>query len=238
MRMLPSSTCNLHFFCASFFLLPFASSFQSVLPAWTGCPQKVTSFVPGASGNHSFRNKRASSVAAKVSTADLRDRLGLHDRFDRWRFLQQLLAQEATPEDTNRVLYAVLEGYIKFPRPKYAGTDETGSPELSSELFSLIEELLDDSNDGRISALLPVGPDEDSCDEKVLDRLEKLLPDLDEDEDAFKGLWDTVMELHGREAVKIDSGEGCPLWRACSLIARVLIHFDFLSYGLVDSPIR
>jgi len=91
----------------------------------------------------------------------------------------------------------------------------------------------------------------------VLDRLEALLPDPIEDEDAHKGLWDTVIELHGREATKLDeqrrirrsqqhqspaavASEGDnddddddgQRWRACCLIARVLIHFDFLSRGL------
>jgi len=70
----------------------------------------------------------------------------------------------------------------------------------------------------------------------VLDQLESLLPDPDDDEDAFKGLWDTVIELNGRESVKINEQNATYDWKACCLIARVLIHYDFLTYGIGEAP--
>jgi hypothetical protein len=38
-----------------------------------------------------------------------------------------------------------------------------------------------------------------------------------------------VIELHGREAVKINESKGEPNWRAVCLVSRVLIYFDFLT---------
>lgn len=185
----------------------------------------------------------SSSEASSPSSASelLRDELDLEDRFGRWRFLQRLLEREADPEEVNRVLFAVLEGYLLHPRPKYRDTDETGSPELTPKLSDAIENFLDRGAVGRaVRALIPPSPAEGEIDGDspspsvdVVELLEELLPDPDEDEDAHKGLWDTVMELHGREAVKQDEMAGEPSWRACCLVARVLINYDFLSRGLI-----
>lgn len=67
-----------------------------------------------------------------------------------------------------------------------------------------------------------------------LELMEQLLPQLDEDEDASKGLWDTIIELHGRESVKINERK-VPQdigWKTRCLIARLLIFYDFLTDGL------
>jgi hypothetical protein len=64
--------------------------------------------------------------------------------------------------------------------------------------------------------------------------MQQLLPQLDEDEDASKGLWDTIIELHGRESVKINERK-VPQdigWKTRCLIARLLIFYDFLTDGL------
>jgi len=211
-----------------------------------------------------FASSSGSSPPTATTIAELRDELGLHDRFDRWRFLQRLLdVDDVDVDDANRVLYAVLEGYLLYPRPKFEDTDETGSPELTAELRERIVMLLDydddesSSKNRRIPVLISsrssppsdgeAGDDDDAsssllssdstttANAKVLQQLEMLLPDPDDDEDAHRGLWDHVIELHGREAVKQEEAAGSPAWKACCLVARVLVHYDFLVHGLVDS---
>ena len=165
----------------------------------------------------------------------LDDRFVTNDRFDRWRFLQNLLDGEAKALTVNQMLYYVLDGYLKYPRPKQENSDETGSPELTAELRAKIEKILDESADESIAAL----EDPECVPGRGFDllKLEGLLPDPQEEEEAFKSLWDVVMELHGREMVKIDESKATPQWKACCMIARLFIHFDFVVYGIVDSPL-
>lgn len=184
-----------------------------------------------------FTHSRSSSFrlngssAATHSATYVRERLDLHDRFGRWRFLQRLLDEETNNDDVNRIIFIVLDGYLKFPRPTYGSTTETGSPELTVERRQLIEEVLKGCSLGIVPALGDSGEDR-------LSGLETLLPDPSEDEDGFKGLWDTVIELHGRESVKINETNKTPEWRAVCLVARVILHYDFLIYGLVDEPFK
>lgn len=181
------------------------------------------------------RRNLVSLSTAKSPGAELRDRLGLYDRFDRWRFLQRLLDFETDAADTNRILHSVLEGYLQYKRPTYGTTEVTGSPEFTAERRAQIETVLQDSSSGMLPALSDGGPPHNQA---VLDKLEKLLPDPDEDEDDFKGLWDTIIELNGRESVKINERDATPDWKATCLVGRVLVHFDFLTYGILDEPIR
>ena len=95
----------------------------------------------------------------------------------------------------------------------------------------------------------------------MLERIERLLPDPVEDEEAHKSAWDVVMDLHGRESVRVSeeslrregggggglvgggggSGGGGGLrirarslqWRTLCSVGRVLIHFDFLTKGVL-----
>jgi hypothetical protein len=186
-----------------------------------------------------FTQSRSSSRLNESSTSTstaIRDRLGLHDRFGRWRFLQKLLDEEANEDDVNRIIFLVLDGYLKFPRPTYGTTSETGSPELTVERRQLIEQILEGCILGTVPAL--GGADGVQSGEDTLSQLEPLLPDPAEDEDAFKGLWDTVIEVNGRESVKIGETNPTPGWRAVCLVARVIIYYDFLMYGLVDAPFK
>jgi hypothetical protein len=179
---------------------------------------------------------RLNESSTSTSTA-IRDRLGLHDRFGRWRFLQRLLDEEANEEDVNRIIFLVLDGYLKFPRPAYGTTSETGSPELTTERRQLIEQILKGCTLGTVPAL---GDADDGAQtrEDTLSQLKPLLPDPAEDEDAFKGLWDTVIEVNGRESVKINERNATPEWRAVCLVARTIIFYDFLTYGLIDVPFQ
>jgi hypothetical protein len=172
------------------------------------------------------------SRKVNVLTYSVQDRLGLSDRFDRWRFLQRLLDEETTSARTNEILYVVLDGYLKYQRPKYKESEETGSPELTPDRRATIEYILQCAN-----GTVPVLTESNAADDAILEQLEALLPDMVEDEDAVKGIWDTVLELHGREGVKINEQNATPAWKARCLIARVLLHHDFLILGLVDSPL-
>ena len=118
--------------------------------------------------------------------------------------------------------------------------EETGSPELTAKRRAAMETilqlgaatgalpvLLDDTEDDKSSTCI-----DDSRDDLLLDLLEQILPDPIEDEDSHKGTWDTVIELHGREAVKINEQNATPEWKSRSLVTRVLLYHDFLVHGL------
>jgi hypothetical protein len=187
-----------------------------------------------------FTQPRSSSRLNESSTSTstaIRERLGLHDRFGRWRWLQKLLDEEANEDDVNRIIFLVLDSYLKFPRPTYGSTTETGSPELTADRRQMIEQLLEGCSLGTVPAL---GDDADGAQsrEDMHRQLEPLLPDPMEDEDGFKGNWDTVMELNGRGSVQINERNGEPGWKAVCLVSRVIIYYDFLTYGLVDVPFQ
>ena len=181
-----------------------------------------------------------------ASTAsEVRNQFGLHDRFDRWRFLQNMLDEDISASDTQLVLVVHLENFLKFPaRPVFKpGSDETGSPVLTEELRENIESLLQSTSDLSISDLIPEDDkvteavEENPSTVEILGKLERLLPDPVEEEDAFKSLWDTVIALHGMESVKINERNASLQWKARCMIARVLLHYDFLIYGLLDEPL-
>lgn len=94
----------------------------------------------------------------------------------------------------------------------------------------------------------------------ILEQIEKLLPDPDEDEDAYKSTWDVIIDLYGRESVRVkeealqrekleqcvdvsdDDGDGSNSkrycadslqWRTLCAVGRVLIHHDFLTKGVL-----
>jgi hypothetical protein len=176
---------------------------------------------------------------------------GSEDRFDRWKFFQALLEGDHPSSDVvNIVLYRVLEGVLKYPRPS-GGRDTQGSDdtiEITAEVKEKIEEILADySAEGRVKAVMTMSNDDDDEDyEKaeeqvlaVLEQLEGILPDPVEDEEDFKSLWDTIIELHGREAVKFNQSQN-PVkfdWKTANTVSRVLLHFDFLTHGIIDAPL-
>lgn len=144
--------------------------------------------------------------------------------------------------------------------------DDSSAPERTKELLELIDQVLDDyaqidpvTNTMMIPVLVDpnyiLTNDDDhdinnnitreSRQEEQNDQLvavmsvllEQLLPDPVEKEDAHKGAWDTVLELHGRTAVALQEKEGRPAWKAVAMIARVMIYFEFLSgEGLLTPP--
>jgi hypothetical protein len=170
------------------------------------------------------------------SSEDIDASLGLVDRFDRWRFLQKLLDEEVDPSDLVSILLAVLQTFLNDPNST-DDAEESSSPVLTKDLRATIESVLEDATAHAILRLLspetevPAHLDLESPAE-ILARLEQLLPDPIDKEDASKGLWDTVIELHGRESVKINERNGTTSWKASCMIARILLYYDFLTKGL------
>ena len=160
------------------------------------------------------------------------DELEIYERFDRWRFLQKLLDEETHPDPTNRLLFQVLDGYIKYPRPNFPGSEATGSPERTSIRLERVSLVLN-SAENKAIPLISV-PQNDVT--ELMEMLEELLPDPEEEEDDHKGTWDTIIELHGRESVKYNQQNPTTEWEARCLAARVLVFYDFLLLGVVDKP--
>lgn len=218
----------------------------------------------------------SSPTSTTATTATTTKVQGLDDQFQRWKYLQELLEGDADPITTNIVLYQVLDGALKYRRPRggtamfnddadsedrrESGSDKTAATstpvvELEDETPALIREkierlLNDSSRSGSIDVFQSDKNGEDGDKHQVdqqeeqqtllmLEQLEELLPDPKEDEDAHRSLWDLVLELHGREAVKINETK-TPKdldWKLRNVVARLLMHHDFLTLGIVDGPL-
>ena len=143
----------------------------------------------------------------------------LGDRFSRWRFLQQLLDEESDAQQTNLLLGLVLRQYLDSSK----NATDTAAPEHTKERLEAVQAVISRAlPDGSI----PVLPE---CDTVLSDLLESTLPNPNEDEESYKSNWDMVMEIHGREAVKVDEQAGEPSWKTSCLVARVLLFYDFLT---------
>eukprot|EP00815_Leptocylindrus_aporus_P001812 CAMPEP_0116057722 /NCGR_PEP_ID=MMETSP0322-20121206/4778_1 /TAXON_ID=163516 /ORGANISM="Leptocylindrus danicus var. apora, Strain B651" /LENGTH=114 /DNA_ID=CAMNT_0003541783 /DNA_START=339 /DNA_END=683 /DNA_ORIENTATION=+ len=66
---------------------------------------------------------------------------------------------------------------------------------------------------------------------ELLDELEMLLPTMEDDEESHKSMWDILMELHGREAVKMSKDQDED-WDARCLVVRLLIDQNFIVEGI------
>lgn len=137
----------------------------------------------------------------------------LSDRFDRWRFLQRVLDRDVDVGVVSQALLKVLDKSLKREDTDDADDNRTKiTPDLRKKITNVIE----DSGASLNS----------------FEALDALIPDMDEDEDACKSLWDTVMEIHGRESVKLNESEGTPEWKLACVQSRALLHFDFLYEGI------
>lgn len=140
-------------------------------------------------------------------------------------------------DDIHQVLYAVLNQYWQSSSNSRNGVitkDDNGdsgrAPTATPDQKVILQELLDATAQETILAM---------TDQPTLEKVEQLIPDPKEDEDGFRSSWDTVLELHGREAVRINEEGGDLRWKALSIVSRVLIHYDFLLDGIAvpeDSP--
>ena len=214
----------------------------SVLPRSLMRPP--SSHVP-ADGHHLDDKCRHTNQLRFVSAAELTEQLDFTERFDRWRFLARLLDDEIDDRQVlNQVLYHALNTYLNHPRPRFENTDETGSPERTDERLQRIQKVLDDhAQDESLNLLLQRKsslygqydgtPAELVYNQTIFDDLQSLLPDPEEEEDDFKSTWDIIIELNGRESVKINERDNHPPWRANCLMGRLLVFYDFLVFGLL-----
>jgi len=187
---------------------------------------------------------------------------GLEDRFDRWKFLQDFLDGDASPDVVDVVLYRALESVLKYPRPNgraegggnnddNKGVVEDEVVEMTMEVKENLEQIVSEySTEGRIPIVILTRIDMRDCDDEnktqqqlqqsvILEQLEKLLPDPIENEEDHKSAWDTIIEIHGRESIKIDESQ-IPIsmeWKIANTVSRLLVHFDFLQLGIVTSPL-
>lgn len=164
---------------------------------------------------------------------------GLDDRFERWRFLQQVLDEDCDGAETNKVLAALFQDVMKAPsqRPVFQNQHATM---LCAEQKSRMEhvttpaalKLLEQLLNGDIQEWPKHSMGTPASD--LVDDLNALLPDPDDDEDAVRSLWDTIHEIHGRESVKLNEQQGnSTVWKSRCLVARILLHYDFLTHGVV-----
>jgi hypothetical protein len=134
---------------------------------------------------------------------------------------------EIDPQDASHVLLSVLQNSAS---PAQTKKRAEGKVEVTDEGTLRIRELLGECRDSNLPVIIKDG--ETVLNPMMNDRLESLLPCAGDDEDAFKGLWDIVIEIHGREAVKLDEANRSSTWTCCCTVARLLIHYDFLSDGV------
>eukprot|EP00550_Attheya_septentrionalis_P010582 CAMPEP_0198305946 /NCGR_PEP_ID=MMETSP1449-20131203/58166_1 /TAXON_ID=420275 /ORGANISM="Attheya septentrionalis, Strain CCMP2084" /LENGTH=247 /DNA_ID=CAMNT_0044008491 /DNA_START=157 /DNA_END=900 /DNA_ORIENTATION=+ len=173
-------------------------------------------------------------------------RLDLSDTFSRWRFMQKLLDAEVEAADVNEILFRVLNAFVDNPelRPKRRPNDDDDdddeasvSPPLTAEVRATIEDTLLRHNEHGVGVVWALqDPECAPGRENVLEALETLLPDPVEDENAYKGTWDLVIELHGRESTRIREQEGSLEWKARCLVGRILIYYDFVTDGVIEVP--
>lgn len=149
-------------------------------------------------------------------SSNLADRLGLNDRFDRWRFLQNLLDIEVESATVNQILYEVLGNALNRKR---SGTAPEEAVEIDIDLEKIMEDIIAEA-----SVDLTVF--------NSIELLDQILPDPQIDEDAHKSSWDTVIELNGRESVKLNESNPTNEWTLSCMKARLLIHYDFLTIGI------
>ncbi|KAL3909114.1 MAG: hypothetical protein SGILL_008218, partial [Bacillariaceae sp.] len=111
------------------------------------------------------------------------------DRFYRWRFLQDILEGDADIDLVNQVLYQVLDGARKYARPDgHSGGEIVPLP---SKVKGKIEKMLNDKDvvvNNRVVALREDYEDAYGVEPATttLQKLEELLPTMDDDEDAVK----------------------------------------------------
>jgi hypothetical protein len=171
-------------------------------------------------------------------------KLGLSQQFERWKFLQDLLEGDVEASDANQVLYQVLTAYSSTST---AVLRENSYPVLDNDNRSTIRALVDEAKNAigtgtehEIAILVQgnSGIDMVRCEAAedsaaMISDLETLLPDPVDDEDAFKSNWDTVMEIHGREGVRINQEISSRDWEARCMVARVLLWLEFLGAGVL-----
>lgn len=130
------------------------------------------------------------------------EKLDLHNYFGRYRLIQKLMDGDIeNVDDINVILSFILRKNDFFIQD-------------ASEPFQPI--------------MTPFGR---AGDEILLSKLEQLLPTMEDNEDAHKGMWDTLIEIHGRESVKINKDKDKD-WDSRCLVCLLLIVHDFVQEGV------
>jgi hypothetical protein len=158
-------------------------------------------------------NNSYASTRLQLSQSQSVDVTGLQDHFGRWRLLQGLLEGDVSVASVQPVVYQILEYYLEQP-------ETPGLPEKTSTRIQAVQSVLDNKTDwtGDMSSLWT--------------ELESILPNPDDDADEDKSTWDTIMELYGREAIKLEFQNGGMDWKLRACVVRVLIFYDFLTSGM------
>ena len=184
------------------------------------------------------QQQRRQRLELLTKASSVVERLELTDYFNRWKFVQKLLDYELEAQHVNEVLYVLLHNYYQkatstsnmvTEQTEDIYGEESSAPEQTSELLECVSRVLALSEGSSCSIPVVVDPDCAPGEQYVLNLVQQLLPNPIEKEDAFKGAWDTVLELHGKAAVTWNEKEGRSAWKAVFMIARVMIYFDFLS---------
>jgi hypothetical protein len=177
------------------------------------------------------RRYLSNELTPPASSNSIVERLDLTDNFNRWKYMQNLLDEELEADDVNPILYLLLFNYKTAGR---VDPDDSSAPERTVALLDLVDRILLEYDDNKS---IPALQDPDCQPGEALFLIEKLLPDPLDKEDASKGAWDTVGELHGKTAMASNEREGRPEWKAVCMVARVMIYFEFLTGdGLVTPP--
>jgi hypothetical protein len=134
---------------------------------------------------------------------------------------------DTSPERTTERLLAIGKILQEYSSPLDQSLDLISSSASSSSFAASDEE------NGNDDDSLVVSTGNNKC---VLSPLQQALMDIlphpVNEEDDHKSTWEIVMELHGREGVRIE--EQTPnnrAWKERCLAARVLIYYDFLDYA-------
>lgn len=216
-------------------------------------PLSVSKEMKDFRGTHFFLKNSSNDIHDNSSISHkVLDRLDISSRFSRWKILQDILEEEETPtaQDINEILFLTLKSFLDHPRPLTLPNGDTNpSPTLNNEQRDLLVNKLfeyhkddDEVEEGKTIGFIKAIPTDDSGKDsmeyeneetiEVYQLLENLHPNREEDEDAFKGCWDLVMELYGKESTKISEQSGDKCWKMRSSVVRLLIHYDFLVDGL------
>jgi hypothetical protein len=139
----------------------------------------------------------------------------MEDRFDRWRLLQNILDLQIEEGRVEALVETVVAGSAVIP----PGGATPGA--RSSTTNTVKDKEMDEQN----------GDGWSQYRNNVLALERRYLPDPYDEKDAFDSLWDTVAEIHGRDAVKIDLRVE-PRWPYICCLARILLQYDFLTRGI------
>jgi len=190
------------------------------------------------SNSEKDKNKKNNDVI----DASVVSRLSLDNHFGRWRLLQNILAGEADPVDANEALGLMLSTYISS---EHGISDQRSSENLSlmEDQVCAIESLLEigaavceeEEKYPRSPYIPALGKDCGSVSTVIRDYISKILPDQNEDPDAYQSGWDIIEQLYGIESTKLArKGKEGKAWEIRSDVIRVMLQFDFLGQGISE----